>query len=137
MSRATPYLKQYYMQKAAANQRSVPFELTFEEWLNWWGDDVERRGRAHKDALVMALINPELGYRLGNIEKRTKGAHSSFNEKAFQKKSIPIHTPLGEFASMSKAATAHKMYTMTVRQRCLSKNPLFTEWYIIDEKGAE
>ena len=133
----TPYLKEYHMQKAAAKQRSVPFDLTFKEWRDWWGTDVDKRGRNHPDALVMALIEPELGYRLGNIVKRTKGEHSAKIDQAYLQKSIAVHTPHGEFHSMNKAAKALDMYVMTVRNRCLSADPRFTDWYYIKKEDGE
>lgn len=129
----TPYLKEYYMQKAAAKQRSVPFELTFEEWREWWGEDVDKRGRNSTDAMVMGLIRPELGYRLDNIEKRTKGEHSLRNTNPNKSWGPvrPIVTPHGEFPSISQAAKFLDMYTMTVRNRCMSKN--FKDWYFKNE----
>lgn len=129
----TPYLREYHMQKATAKQRNVPFELTFEEWKDWWGEDVDRRGRNHPEAMVMALIEPALGYRLGNIEKRTKGDHSVKNTNPNKSWGPirPIITPHGEFPSISQASKKLEMYTMTVRNRCMSKN--FPDWRFKDE----
>ena len=126
--------KDYNMQKAAAKHRGVPFNITYDDWVAWWGTDVDRRGRNHPEAMVMALIDPTIGYQLDNIVKRTKSEHSAKIEKAFGYKSQPIHTPHGDFDSINKAARHLGMYSMTVRNRCLSKHPKFAEWYHI-EKG--
>ena len=130
---ATPYKRQYNMQKAAAKHRGVDFELTFEEWRDWWGDDVSKRGRNHPQAMVMALIDKTQGYKLGNIVKRTKGEHSHLSDRAYNTLSMPLHTPMGEYASINKAARALGMWTMTVRNRCLSTKEQFADWYFIKE----
>lgn len=135
--RETPYLKEYHMQKATAKQRGVPFNLTFKEWRDWWGTDVDKRGRNRPDAMVMALINTEIGYQLDNIVKRTKSEHSGKIDTAYLQKSQPVHTPHGEFDSMNKAAKALDMYVMTVRNRCLSTDPRFTDWYYIKKEDGE
>jgi len=65
----TPFGK-YTSQKGHAKHRGIEFNLTFEEWMDWWGDDFDKRGRG-KDDLVMARIGDTGPYELGNIKKIT------------------------------------------------------------------
>lgn len=54
-----------------AGVRGIPFELTFEEWDSWWGDDFLRRGN-NEDSLQMCRKGDKGGYSLDNIYKATK-----------------------------------------------------------------
>ncbi|MFM0257128.1 hypothetical protein [Paraburkholderia sediminicola] len=58
----------YASQKSHAKQRSIIFNLTFDEWFDWWQatGKYPKRGRA-KDCYVMARFNDTGPYQLGNI----------------------------------------------------------------------
>jgi hypothetical protein len=58
----------YNVQKRNAALRGIAWEITFEEWLAWWGDDIGRRGRGECD-LQMQRIADSGPYKLGNIKK--------------------------------------------------------------------
>jgi len=58
----------YYSQMSHAKARGIGWEITFQEWLDWWGEDLDRRGRG-KDQLSMQRIRDRGPYKLGNIEK--------------------------------------------------------------------
>lgn len=60
----------YNTQKNNAKKRDIPFEISFEEWCEWWGDDFSKRGSRHDD-LCMCRFNDEGPYKLGNIYKDT------------------------------------------------------------------
>lgn len=60
----------YFHQKAGAKQRGIGFELSFEEWVAWWGDDIDRRGTM-RDELQMCRKGDKGPYALGNIYKGT------------------------------------------------------------------
>jgi hypothetical protein len=62
------HYKEYEQQRQNANQRGIPFLLTFSQWLSWWGDDLARRGSGH-DKLCMMRKCDRGAYELGNIEK--------------------------------------------------------------------
>jgi hypothetical protein len=62
--------KAYRQQKGDAKKRGIEFKLTFEEWINWWGDDFENRG-VGVDKLVMGRIGDVGAYELSNIKKIT------------------------------------------------------------------
>jgi hypothetical protein len=48
----------------------VEFNLTFEEWVEWWGENFWRRGRKPGD-LQMCRYGDEGAYELGNIYMAT------------------------------------------------------------------
>ena len=60
----------YLEQKSRAKARGVPWEITFDEWVNWWGADWEKRGKKELD-LCMARYDDEGPYKIGNIYKAT------------------------------------------------------------------
>ncbi|WP_257757895.1 hypothetical protein [Burkholderia glumae] len=69
MSRAK-YKIAFQIQRHGAARRGIGWELTFEQWLDWWGDDIERRG-VHPGDLQMQRIADAGPYALGNIKKGT------------------------------------------------------------------
>lgn len=58
----------YSSQKANAKRRGIGWELTFEQWLTWWGEDLKNRGVGH-DKLQMQRFADTGPYRLDNIRK--------------------------------------------------------------------
>lgn len=72
-SKTAPRAK-YSDQMVAAKLRGIPWELTFADWLTWWGDDLPRRGRKGAD-LCMARVGDTGPYRIGNIFKETMAAN--------------------------------------------------------------
>jgi hypothetical protein len=58
--------QKYSRQKSHAKTRGIPFELTYAQWLEIWGDKIVRRG-PHKDELVMCRTRDEGGYTVGNV----------------------------------------------------------------------
>jgi hypothetical protein len=72
--RRTPRGK-YTDQRQAAKQRGIPWKFTFESWLEWWGEDLSRRG-TRRDDLCMARIgdvgpySPENCVKLTNYENQ-------------------------------------------------------------------
>jgi hypothetical protein len=66
-----PRLTAYTNQKNKATKRGIKFLLTFAEWLEWWGDDLYRRGRKRND-LQMCRFDDAGHYELGNIYKGTQ-----------------------------------------------------------------
>lgn len=63
-------------QKQAAKRRGIEFNFTLDEWIEWWGDDWDRRGRCKKE-LVMARYNDEGAYEINNIYKTTTAENVS------------------------------------------------------------
>jgi hypothetical protein len=59
---------QYHIQKRGAKRRGIEWQLTFEEWIDWWGNDIHKRG-AGFDKLQMQRVADKGPYALGNIRK--------------------------------------------------------------------
>ncbi len=66
-----PRYNAYIDQRQAAKRRGVEFNLTFEEWLEWWGDDIKLRG-VKRNCLQMCRYDDVGPYELGNIYKATQ-----------------------------------------------------------------
>jgi hypothetical protein len=60
----------YASQKANAARRGIEFLLTFQEWCEFWGEDIEKRGVGPND-LQMQRYADTGPYALGNIKKGT------------------------------------------------------------------
>lgn len=60
--------KAFRNQKRGAKDRGIEFRLTFEQWLEFWGDDLPRRGRGAND-LQMQRFGDVGAYEIGNIKK--------------------------------------------------------------------
>lgn len=62
------YLKAFMSQKAGAKSRGIGWELTFDQWMDFWGDDIDRRGQGRNN-LQMQRFADAGPYALGNIRK--------------------------------------------------------------------
>lgn len=62
------YKTAYNLQTHQARKRGIEWKLTYQEWLAWWGDDIERRGVGH-DKLQMQRFHDKGAYEIGNIKK--------------------------------------------------------------------
>lgn len=60
--------KRYHSQRNGAKKRGIEWRLTFREWLDWWGEDLDRRGSG-RDQLQMQRKLDSGPYALGNIVK--------------------------------------------------------------------
>jgi hypothetical protein len=58
----------YQAQRHHAKARGIGWEITFEEWLDWWGEDIDRRGTS-PTSLQMQRIADAGPYKVGNIKK--------------------------------------------------------------------
>ena len=63
-----PEVPAYHKQKYRAKERGIDWEFTFETWVEWWGDDFNKRGRM---GLHMARIGDEGPYSPDNCIKAT------------------------------------------------------------------
>lgn len=124
------YLTQYKAQIAAARQRQLEWHLTFDEWINFWGDDIDKRG-IKRESMVMALHDRELGFRLDNIYKTTKGELTIELVNRGNRHERSVRTPQGEFKSVAAAARAHNYGAMQVIYRIRKKWP---DWEYTDKK---
>jgi hypothetical protein len=72
----TRFIDKYRRQKVHANHRGIPFDLSFDEWLSWWGEDIHNRGRG-VGKLQMCRKSDLGGYTLDNIYKASHEQNSS------------------------------------------------------------
>jgi hypothetical protein len=70
------YRLAFNTQRHNAKRRGIGWELTFEQWLAWWGEDIERRGSGECD-LQMQRVADAGPYALGNIKKGTPKQNSA------------------------------------------------------------
>jgi len=61
------YKKQYSIHKQNAYRRKIPFLLTFEQWLDIWGDKIAHRG-VGKGKYCMARIGDKGPYSIDNVK---------------------------------------------------------------------
>ena len=75
--------KAFCNQKNAAKRRGIGWELTFDQWLSWWGADLDNRGPS-RDNLQMQRFADQGPYALGNIKKGTPRDNSKTAGKGKQ-----------------------------------------------------
>lgn len=72
--------------KASAKKRGIAFALTYEQWLEVWGDKLPNRGRG-SNQYGMLRTRDEGGYELGNVRIGTpKENHQEKAVVAFVKR---------------------------------------------------
>lgn len=62
--------KKWLDKRASSKRRGVEFNLTYEEFVEFWGDDAHRIGRKYDD-LCMGRYDDTGPYEVGNIYKCT------------------------------------------------------------------
>jgi hypothetical protein len=62
--------KNWLDQRATSKKRGVKFNLTYEEYVEFWGDDFHLKGRKNNQ-LCMCRYGDEGAYEVGNIYKET------------------------------------------------------------------
>ena len=63
-----PHYRAFLSQKSHAKYRGIEWKLTFTQWLEWWGDDIYRRGTG-SNCLQMQRHCDSGAYEIGNISK--------------------------------------------------------------------
>lgn len=84
------YRKAYAAQERGAKRRGIAWEFSFEEWLSWWGDDIDRRGsrefqlqmQRNQDAGPYAAWNVRNGRPRQNVATATAMAQNRKSVKA-------------------------------------------------------
>ena len=98
-----PYCKEFGAQKQNARRRNIPFEFTYQTWIDWWGDDIQQRGKG-ADKLVMARKNDQGAYHPDNVIKlfgkenvRDGNLNKVFTDEYRQKLSIASYKRWGTY----------------------------------------
>lgn len=96
---ANPERAAYIDQRSKAKHRGIDWEITFQEWTGWWGDDFSKRGKNLGD-LQMCRLNDEGPYRLDNIYKDTisgnRAATTGVKRGPYAKGTNEIEAPVGQ-----------------------------------------
>ena len=96
-------MHKYNLHKANAKQRGLEFTLTYEQWLEIWGDELAEMGRCSGQK-VMARTRDEVGYTLGNVRIATVAETSQDRAVAYRVSRSQIPTkPLDYRKSLPKA----------------------------------
>lgn len=66
MANVKEQLLKYNRHKHAAKNRGIAFNLTFQEWVELWGDKYDQRGLG-KEALCMCRTYDQGAYEVGNV----------------------------------------------------------------------
>lgn len=132
-------LKQYNHQKARAYGRNIPWQFTYDSWLAWWGNDIDKRGLG-KDQLVMCRKGDQGPYHPDNCYKASQSQNAkdaSLTEKfrlgrisCAKKHEIPVQTPDGKFDSIIKAAHYYNVHGSTILKR-IKNHP--TKYYKLEQ----
>lgn len=73
---ANPHYWAFVQQRNNAKRRGIEFLLTFDEWLAFWGDDLDKRGKG--DSRLCMSRNGDAGpYVIGNVFKSTHNQNST------------------------------------------------------------
>lgn len=150
--RGDPKRNAYREHRYNAAHRGIPFRFTFAQWVEWWGDDFDRRGRT-LGRLVMARRRDQGAYEPSNCYKATHTqnandySHEHVAEAARRRhaarkaaggkwhlevrgdghpKSKAVMTPIGRFGSAALAAEHYGISRAGMAWRC--KN-LLDYWY--------
>jgi hypothetical protein len=75
-----PFNDEYHRQKAVAKYRNIDWQLTYDEWISWWGEDIVNRGKG-PGKLVMARNNDVGPYSIDNCKKITHSENCSEGQK--------------------------------------------------------
>jgi hypothetical protein len=116
-------IKEYYWtQKHHAKDRGIDWQFTYDTWLEWWGNDIAKRGQ-YKGQLVMARHNDTGPYHPSNCRKATVEENIIEGQIGNSNAAKRIKTPIGVFNSRIEAAKAYGVNVSTIRKRLL-KNPI-------------
>ena len=74
------YKDKYRDHKFRAKKRGLDFHFTYEEWIEWWGKDIVRRGN-RKGNLVMSRYGDVGPYHPDNVFKNTAEQNASDGNK--------------------------------------------------------
>ena len=70
------YKQKYNRQRYDAQLRDITWQFTFESWIDWWGEDIIKRGNK-SGQLVMARNGDTGPYHPNNVRKVTANENHS------------------------------------------------------------
>lgn len=114
----------YNDQKGSAFKRGIPFNLTFEQWDNWFlSQGVDRNIPQGKDGSCwcMCRFNDTGAYDLNNIYLDTNSNNVKLRNKLFWSKRGTLHTPYGNFQTIKDACQSLSMTRRQIQYRLKTK----------------
>ena len=118
------------MQRSHAAIRGIDWHLTWEQWLEWWGSDITKRGSMGNN-LCMCRYGDKGSYSIDNIYKDTRANNSRVADKSYatrhlkkHNRSVTVGTTVYE--SINACARAYNISNTTATRRCNTNN--FPEW---------
>ena len=111
----------YMQQRTRARGRGIQWDLTFEQWYEWWQatGHWDERGKGH-GKYVMCRIGDAGPYAIDNIYCASD-LHNSVEGNL--PKAIAVNTPCGRLRSQTEAAKVYKVNINTIKKWArLSRN---------------
>jgi len=111
----------YREQRKGARIRNIPFEITFQDWYQWWlsnGVDRNIPRPNNGETLCMCRYGDQGAYSLDNIYCASRSQNNIdahlYNPNLTGRHRKKIHTPYGIFQSKIEAAKSLKIHTTTI-----------------------
>jgi len=117
------YRDMYSAQKSSAGYRNIPWKITFEDWLEWWGIDIHLRGNG-AGGLCMCRYGDIGPYSLDNIYKDTIKNNSIYANHH----KVSVYVGAKEYRSINTAALGENCVRQTVSNRCNSNKLKHSHW---------
>ena len=61
------------MQKCGAKKRGIGWELSFEQWLEFWGEDIDRRGSGANDLQMLSAAGLGIAFHAKPVVRAAAG----------------------------------------------------------------
>lgn len=114
---AKPFYDNYRYQKYAADKRGIDWNFTYDTWIEWWGSDIENRGKC-RGQLCMARAGDVGPYHPDNVRKAFVEENASESNKGVtrseeHKRQISIANKgktLSESTRLKISATKKEMF---------------------------
>lgn len=81
--------------KNRAQRQGIGWDFTFKGWLEWWGDDIHRRGRG-REQLGMCRHHDRGPYAADNVYKGTPKANAAERGLMERCRRTYLHRPITE-----------------------------------------
>ena len=97
--------RKYQSHRSNAKRRGIEFDLTYDEWLEIWGQKLEDRGRL-SGQYGMLRTRDEGGYTVGNVRIGTPKENQQEAAVAKKVKSAQTRKPFADFCPRPPTETA-------------------------------
>lgn len=114
----------YNDQKGAARKRGIAFNLTFEQWDQWFlNQGIDRNIPQGKDAncWCMCRFNDQGSYDLNNIYLDTNSNNVKLRNKLWWRNQKTLFTPYGQFKTIIDACYILSMTRRQISYRIKTK----------------